>query len=534
MEQIELGAEANFSIQYYDSDGAYYDPPDVQFDIVKSASTLVSGPYVYSEGQITQASTGRYTIAKTINEYLEPGFYHAKWSAVVPEGTQYSVGVSIDDTDIVAGGGIPGYGDNVLLWVLQPFEIVEHPIVPSQILDPPRLYGKMRIAPQYQTMGLGETDRVFLVGHADGLGLNDPYQVTDMQEAVNILGADTESPLLRAMLEVYNAGCRDIWITVAAPMYEYEPDVSFRESIREDWDENNFYQQYYSRLETTYEMLLSYDYPEIIVPIEAPFYNSGNVDFLTQLCHHCKDAFATTGAVRLGIIGSRIYNWTSDDLIAMAQDSRLTDLREEVDGDGNLIGSGKFVMPIVGEGAFSLPQMPFEYSASLAAVTAGVLSTRPYNRGMTYARLDGVMSLNGRFLTQDELVMLARAGLNCATRTQRGKRGSTFEVVAASDNTLALNGSDYWSVPQIRLVGKVIERVRSLGRRYLGTIGYVQFKKDVEDFLDSLVARDWIRGFKLSIIRNPDDLLAVDVQITLRPYFGVRELYFIVAVGPGA
>ena len=83
-------------------------------------------------------------------------------------------------------------------------------------------------------MGFGDTARILLIGHADGLGVNDPYQVNDMQEAINLLRADSTSPLLRGLLEVYNAGARDIWLVAAAPMEEYVSNIDERLDLTQD------------------------------------------------------------------------------------------------------------------------------------------------------------------------------------------------------------------------------------------------------------------------------------------------------------
>lgn len=64
--------------------------------------------------------------------------------------------------------------------------------------------------------------------------MNDPYQVNDMQEAINLLRADSTSPLLRGLLEVYNAGARDIWLVAAAPMEEYVSNIDERLDLTQD------------------------------------------------------------------------------------------------------------------------------------------------------------------------------------------------------------------------------------------------------------------------------------------------------------
>ena len=99
------------------------------------------------------------------------------------------------------------------------------------LIGRPTLRGSMRESPLYQTMGLGLTEPVFLVGHSDALELNDPYRVTTIQEAINKFEAATDSPLLRGLLEAYYGGARDIYLVAAAPMGDYESTVADRNVV---------------------------------------------------------------------------------------------------------------------------------------------------------------------------------------------------------------------------------------------------------------------------------------------------------------
>jgi hypothetical protein len=165
-------------------------------------------------------------------------------------------------------------------------------------ISPPSLSGTMRESPLYQTMGVGLTDRVFLLGHADGLALNDPYQISSLQEAINLLGADPAQPLLRAMLEAYYGGCRDLYLVAAAPQSEYVDQLSDR--LTPKFGGQNFYQRYFDRLTATYDLLLQYDLLQIVVPVEASFAGTGATDFLGQLTSFCQNAYSVTGVIPIG------------------------------------------------------------------------------------------------------------------------------------------------------------------------------------------------------------------------------------------
>lgn len=526
------GDDVTFTIQYYDTNGAAYDPPDVSLNIITRASFVVYGSFSYSGDDITKVSTGKYLFTQHMHDYIELGFYSAKWTADMSAGGTYATGVGVDGYDVITGGASASVVDGELKYVTQSFQVLNPAVSASDLIDPPRLYGVMRESPLYQTLGFGYTDRILLIGHADGVGLNEPMQVSNMQETINMLMGDADSPLVRGLLEVYDAGARDIWVMAAAPMDEYKV-VSDREIIWEDWGNINFYEKYAQRLEASYEALLEYDFPEIIVPLEAPFHDSAGVDFLTPLVEHCGRAFAITGNVRLGVMGTRIDNWSTDDLDAMIADTRVADLATTLSVEAGSSAAAKFVMVVLGEGVFNLPQLPVSHTASLAATTAAMLATSDYGDSLTYKTIPRAMSIIGRPLTKQEIKDLARAKINPAIRTQRGKRGEMFNVVLSCDNTLALDGSDYWSIGQMRLVSKVMASIKALGLRKLGGIAYGQFKRDVEDFMEGLLALDKIRGYNLSIARSEYDRTKVEVNVNIKPYFGVREIFFVVEVGPG-
>lgn len=502
MQTVNPGNTITFSREFYDSNGDPYDPAEITFRVAKNATSFLAGPFSLSNGDITQTVIGTYQYTYQVTEFVTPGIFNARWEA------------NIEGVDSV---------------FLESFQVLEPIPEPNSILDVPRRYGVMIESSLYKVLGVGETDRLFLVGHADGLALNDPYQVRDMQEAVNVLGAHSESPMIRALLEAYNMGARDIWIVAAAPEGEYVPfdfqDPDSRLQSHSEWGGLNFYERYYERLIDTYSLLRQYDYPEIIVPIDAPAYDSGSVDFVQQLVDHCLDAYEATGLPRIGIIGTRMGDFSADKVQSLIDDAKF-----DVDyGTG-----GKFVMIAHGEASFNLSQLGVSHVGQIAASVGALLSRSQLNTGITYKLITNAIAPYGRELTKAEYSEMARRKINPLIRTAKGRRGTQNQLVLASDNTLASDGSDYWSVVQMRLVSKVIQEIRTLGLRYLGTIGFMQFRSDVADYMTSLVMGDQIRDYQLKIERDQTDIYRANVDISISPYYGVRELAFQIQVGPGA
>lgn len=388
-------------------------------------------------------------------------------------------------------------------------------------LSAPRLSGTMRESPLYGVLGVGLTDRVFLIGHTNGLEINDPYRVVSIQEAVNRMGADPESPLLRAMLECYYAGCRDIWLVATATMGEYVPDVANRNTNHAQLGNTTFYKKYFQRLVTTYQFLLDWDLPQIIIPVEASFHGATQADFLTQLASHCAAAFAATSAVRIGMLGTR---GTMD---PTAVNTMVADARIPAQGP-----NGKFVVVIPGDGTMNIKELPTMYSTSVVPSVAGQLSTMTLDRGMTYLPIRNVMNTTHGDMKKADVERLSQAKLNPLIRLTAGKRGTPFKVVMATDNTMGQDGSDYWSLLQVRLVAKVVERVRGLGRGYIGTPNFADFRTDVTSYLSGLRTAGAIRDYTAVIRRDEDDRSKILVDLLLRPFYGLREITFTVEVGP--
>jgi len=163
---------------------------------------------------------------------------------------------------------------------------------------------------RYQNLATEVTQEIVLIGHTDAI---EPYgikKISSIQEGINILRADFNSPLLRGLFDAYSCGARDIWIMSCGYMSEYISDINNRNtkiflSNSSTANTYSFYELYYQRLVKCYEILKDYEMIDIIVPLETSILNTGNVNFVKQLAQHCHDFQTKTGEVAIGIIGSR-------------------------------------------------------------------------------------------------------------------------------------------------------------------------------------------------------------------------------------
>jgi len=358
---------------------------------------------------------------------------------------------------------------------------------------------------------------------------------------------------LRGMFEAYNAGARDIWLVAAAPMSEYVPldnetTVDIRFNPMDEWGGLNFYEKYAQRLEATYAVLKYWDPIELQVLLEAPFYDSGSVDFIKPLITNVIQRFDLSGAPSIALMGSRLITFDADTLVAMQEQLTSDDpmgtwafnaLEDHlVLADSSLAEflrdnqAGKYCMLVFGEGSITIPQFSKTYVSSVVATAAGVLASMRMDQGLVYKRLPNVVSPVGKDLTKDEVNSLANNRINPLIKLQRGKRGEPYQTVLATDNLMSPDGSDFWAVSQMRLVIKVAQRVRALGQRNLGTIGFSRFKQQVNDYLNTLTLSNQMRGFDAYIYREDDADQTVKVELMLRPYGSIREIFFTVEVGP--
>lgn len=396
-------------------------------------------------------------------------------------------------------------------------------LVKGNVRDTAQRVGMIKTIPPTGDLGIGLSDRIYLIGHSDNIVLNSPHQVVNLQDTVNILGANADSSLLRGLFDVYNEGARDIWIVASAPMFEYVEDVSKRNIEYEVLGDQTFHEAYFDRLTTTYAMLEEFSEVEIIVPLEAPFYYTADVDFLTQLSDHCEQGLATTGRVRMGVIGTRIGTHTSNEVNVMANDSRLATVSASV--------GGKFVVIVGGEVSISHSQIQLAYSSSAATLAAGAIATSRVERGLIHKKFRGAMHPSFREYTDAEVSTLALAKVNWVGRTKLGRRSVPYQVHAKTDNTLSPTNSSLRAVANVRVMSKVINSLYAMGSRFIGTIGYPQFKQDVASYLNYLMFDDVIKNYDLTIYRDDADPFKIIVDVNLQMFGTMREIFLSVAVG---
>lgn len=410
-------------------------------------------------------------------------------------------------------------------------------------------------------------DTIMLFGHADTAdGIYEPFEVYNLVETINYLGADENSPLVRSLLELIDSGCQNIYIYPVASMDEYvsEVDLSARFEIHSEWNadtdtvtagdfpslssvtlnwtDNNFYERYYNRLHVAYSRLQDaggLDGVGILVPVEAPFYDTQGVDFLGQLVDFCHTYFTVNGSVALGVIGTRIQAFTQDSIDEMIADSRLNP-------ETSIYPLyGKHVMIVAGEGIISHKNTSLTHNSSLATQAAANLATYDLSRSISGTKLIGCLNTTGIIITREQAQSLALARINPTIRTSKGKRGFVFETKILTDNTVSAleneqfglgrsTDTNYWSMAQMHIVAAVINQVKQFGETLVGERlnQTEQFKQAVEDLLTNMRSYGYIKNFSLNFETvNSEYRLLVSIGLSL--IFGIRNIYFQVEAGPG-
>jgi hypothetical protein len=244
------------------------------------------------------------------------------------------------------------------------------------------------------------TNSVLLMGHSDGVELNQIIRINSIQEATNLLGANTSSPLLRGIHDAFSCGSKSIFIMAVAPMSEYIDDISQRLTdmpifFSAETNSNlNFYEKYYERLAVSYDIAKGLDFIDIIVPLEVSMINTGSVDFIAQLALHCYSFNDTTGYVQIGIIGSKNNGTKDTDIQLLEQNTRLVNKFTTYSISGEIESDiGRYVVPVYGELTFNHIGFGKSYTSSAAAAFAGMMSSTPVYNGMIRKRIPGAYSV---------------------------------------------------------------------------------------------------------------------------------------------
>lgn len=394
--------------------------------------------------------------------------------------------------------------------------------------------------PIYSTLDESSTNSILLVGHANGIELNEIYKVNSIQEAINLLGADMTSPLLRGVFDAYACGAQNIFILAAAPMSEYIEDVSKRlqtmpHLVSESTGNSiNFYQKYYERLSISYEFIKSYELIDIIVPLEISLLNT-EVNFIAQLAIHCFNFHETTGYVQIGIIGSRSNGIKESDISVLEANPIFKNKLATYRVDGQIESDiGRYIIPIYGELNFNHIGFNRSYTSSAAAAFAGAMSSTPVYKGMIRHRLAGALSVFGSDISREAHARLDNLGINTVYRTRKASRGNPYEVAISNDYTMANASSTLSKAPQVRLVAMVINEIKNIFNDGVGKNSEEKVTSQVKNILELLVGARVIKNYTMEAYGSKTIRGLLIFEINLVSALGLKNINFSVTTGPGA
>lgn len=388
---------------------------------------------------------------------------------------------------------------------------------------------------KYRQIGQFYTNNILLIGHTDAM---EPYgiqKISSIQDGINLLRADFNSPLLRGMFDAYSCGARDIYIMSAGYMSEYVEKVSERNTAKFIDAVNTtatFYQLYYNRLAECYNMLKEYDFFDIVVPLETSIIDTGTVNFVKQLANYCNAVQASCGEITIGIIGSRT------DGINAADTASLLVKDFEIESTVDLAGiiykdTGKHVILVYGEMIFNHKQIQKSYAGSAAAAVAGMISSTQVNIGLSKKRIPAALSIFGVDLSTDEVKRLNARGINALTRGGRSRKfGGPYDVYLSSDYTQSISES-FKDASNVRLAAMVIEEVQSISKNSIGKFAYSKLSAKVEALLSFLKTNDIIRDYQLESYADKTVKGKIYFNITLKSSRTLRQISFNIATGRG-
>jgi hypothetical protein len=395
--------------------------------------------------------------------------------------------------------------------------------------------------PIYDNLDPYATNSILLIGHCDNLELNQIYRVSSLQEATNLIGANTNSPLLRGVYDAFSCGAKSIFILAAAPMSEYIEDVDQRLTDmpifvhQESQEQVNFYEKYYERLTATYQAIEGYELIDIVVPLETSMIGTGSVDFLTQLAVHCYTFNDITGYVQMGIIGSKSNGVKDSDIDLLEAKSifrnKLTTFTESGEIESDI---GRYIIPIYGELTFNHIGFSRSYTSSAAAAFAGLMSANPVYNGMIRKRLPGAYSLFGNNLSKESFARLENLNINTVYRSKKAQRGNPYEVYISNDYTLANINSSFIKAPQMRLVAMVINEIKNIANDGMGKNAEDKVVSQVESMLNLLMSTRVIRDYSMQSYASKTERGSLIFEINLVSSLGLKNINFSIITGPGA
>jgi hypothetical protein len=530
---------------FYDpTDGAT--PSDVLVSVYRGdagSGSVIDGPYSYLFQDATPS--GNY-IEKTVDNTVYYGNFGDTPGQNISSvnATKFSFYYTIAE-DLFPGSysviATTYSGASIIQYIAQ-FQVPQSTaLISSQYASGQRDITQSFV-PAYERLDQYKTNSVLLIGHADGISLNNIIRISSIQEAIDLLKANTDSPLLRGVFDAYAAGARDIYICAAAPMSEYIEGVTTRNAAQPFYSMNdatpvnyNFYQRYWSRLEDTYEIIKDYDYIDIVVPLEASILNTGSIDFVTQLGMYCQDFHDKSGMIQIGVIGSRSNGISEQDIQTLEAKNIFQNKYTMFDSQNQIIGDmGRFIVPVYGELIINHNFLNRTYVASGAATVAGMISSNPVNQSLIRKRMPSVFGLSGISLNQSQVDRLDNIGVNTFTRNSKTRRGNTYQIYLTNDNTMANSTSNYRKLPQIRLCAMLINEIRALSNNNISKFSSQKAVEDVRQLLSFLKSNNIISDYTFDAYSDQEIMGKLYFDISVISSLGLKKLSFSISSGKAA
>jgi hypothetical protein len=529
---LSKGQTAQFKFVFTDFDGTIYDPTslatpvDITVYVVRGdngAGPIIDGPYLYlnqdpeaTGNRIEKISNGEYTFHYTIPQNLYEYNY-----TVLARTNSATRNINIGSV----------------------FQVKQstNTLSPATITSPKS--SVINYKPTYQQLSRNNTSTILLIGHADGVQLNYPVKINSIQQAVDLLQADLNSPLLRGVLDAYSCGARDIMICAAAPMIEYVSSYEGRFMSTTVFNRDQatpssqtFYEKYYERLQQTYEDIIDLDFVDIVVPLETSIINTDSVDFVTQLANYCSNFHNSTGNVQIGVIGSKTNGIKAADIDILEQNPIFTNKFTVYNESTGQISSdkGRYIVPVYGEMVFQHPQIKLSYVSNAAAAVAGMISDSPVNKALIRSRIPGAMSLFGNDLTQAEYQRLEDIGVNTLYRGKKTRRAVPFEVYITNEYTMANQYSTFTKLAQMRLVSLVVSEIKGIALSHFDIMAFDQIVSETREFLQLLKRNSVINDFSFNVQISETQRGVFIFEVELLSSFGLKRIDFSLAAGPGA
>lgn len=514
----------------YKSGYEYIDPTDDIVVYLKrgigTPGAIIDGPLLYDISQITAATPGYVqNISSTATiERVSQGSYRLRY--MLPDGL-YKGNYTIQISTVA---DLTNATKEYYIQCNNPNNVNEEYSYNDKSIS-------VSSRSKYVEINNLSTNSVLLIGHTDALQEFEIYRPTSMQDAINVLRADLDSPLVRGVFDCYAAGGRDIYIMSCGSMSEYVSDVSKRNEkiFADDAATPNvysFYEIYGAKLSLCYEILLDYEFIDIIVPLETSFIGTGNVNFVKQLADHCHQVQASTGEVQIGIIGSRSVQSREADILEI--ENKNFNISSTVTSSGEITkDSGKYIILIYGEASFNHKQMRRSYISSMAAAYAGSLSANRVDYGMAKKRIEPCLSVYGNEINSNQMSILENKKVNTIFSGHRARRGLIYDVRVSGDLTQSIS-ENYSDASNVRLVAMIIAEVQSMGQNAIGKFANDHLVRSVDAFLQQLKINDIIRDYKFDAYADRFEKGKLYFTISVTSVRTLRSISFNIATGRGA